>query len=130
MEKEAETERKLAVIRKHLFCFNSWELKGGKTVCCGMGLALYGRWMKCYCFTPLYYVLFSEAEKHSQVAKIQYGQKIMEKESQRQISEIEGIIYFYAHLEEFDVIPVQCTNNHYTRSTNGTKSKREEFKQT
>eukprot|EP00111_Clytia_hemisphaerica_P016677 TCONS_00049441-protein len=44
MEKEAETERKLAVI---------------------------------------------QAEKHSQVAKIQYGQKIMEKESQRQISEIE-----------------------------------------
>lgn len=32
-----------------------------------------------------------EAEKVSQVAKIQYDQKIMEKESMRKMSEIEGM---------------------------------------
>ena len=32
-----------------------------------------------------------EAEKVSQVAKIQYDQKIMEKESIRKMSEIEGM---------------------------------------
>jgi len=35
--------------------------------------------------------LILEAEKVSMVAKIQYEQKIMEKESERKIAEIEGI---------------------------------------
>ena len=34
--------------------------------------------------------IFSEAEKVALVAKIQWDQKIMEKESQKKISEIEG----------------------------------------
>lgn len=40
-------------------------------------------------FTLLFFML--EAEKVSQVAKIQYDQKIMEKESMRKMSEIEGM---------------------------------------
>lgn len=32
----------------------------------------------------------SEAEKVAQVAKIKYGQKVMEKETEKKISEIEG----------------------------------------
>ena len=40
-------------------------------------------------FTLLLFML--EAEKVSQVAKIQYDQKIMEKESMRKMSEIEGM---------------------------------------
>ena len=35
-----------------------------------------------------------EAEKVSQVAKIQYDQKIMEKESMRKMSEIEGMSWW------------------------------------
>lgn len=33
---------------------------------------------------------FSEAEKIAQVAEITYGQKVMEKETEKRISEIEG----------------------------------------
>ena len=33
---------------------------------------------------------FPEAEKAAQVSKIQYDQKVMEKESMRKMSEIEG----------------------------------------
>lgn len=34
--------------------------------------------------------LISEAEKIAQVAEITYGQKVMEKETEKRISEIEG----------------------------------------
>lgn len=36
------------------------------------------------------YFVFSEAEKVAQVAEITYGQKVMEKETEKKISEIEG----------------------------------------
>ena len=36
---------------------------------------------------------FSEAEKHAQVAKINWNMKIMEKESEQKISEIEGMMF-------------------------------------
>ena len=39
--------------------------------------------------------MLSEAEKVALVAKIQWDQKIMEKESQKKISEIEGIYIFF-----------------------------------
>lgn len=38
----------------------------------------------------LFYIA-TEAEKQAQVAKIQYDQKVMEKETQKRISEIEGL---------------------------------------
>jgi len=37
-------------------------------------------------------IIKKEAEKISQVAKIQYDQKIMEKESEKKMADIEGII--------------------------------------
>ena len=37
-------------------------------------------------------IVYAEAEKVSMVAKIQYEQKIMEKESESKIAEIEGKI--------------------------------------
>lgn len=39
-------------------------------------------------------VSYSEAEKAAQVSKIQYDQKIVEKESLRKMSEIEGGSFF------------------------------------
>ena len=36
-------------------------------------------------------LLFLDAEKNAQVAKIQWDQKIMEKESERKMAEIEGM---------------------------------------
>lgn len=38
-------------------------------------------------------VLLTEAEKQAQVAKIVWEQKIMEKESEKRISEIEGLLF-------------------------------------
>lgn len=38
----------------------------------------------------LYFFLSAEAEKVAQVAEIKYGQKVMEKETEKKISEIEG----------------------------------------
>lgn len=35
--------------------------------------------------------MFSEAEKVAQVAEIKFGQKVMEKETEKKISEIEGV---------------------------------------
>lgn len=40
---------------------------------------------------------FLEAEKVAQVAEIKYGQKVMEKETEKKISEIEGL---YLLMEE------------------------------
>ena len=39
----------------------------------------------------------TEAEKIAQVAEITYGQKVMEKETEKRISEIEGEQYFILH---------------------------------
>lgn len=47
----------------------------------------------------MYFSLILEAEKAAQVSKIQFDQKIMEKESLRKMSEIEGELYSW-----FDVI--------------------------
>lgn len=44
--------------------------------------ASYNNWV---CFLP-----YAEAEKIAQVAEITYGQKVMEKETEKRISEIEG----------------------------------------
>jgi hypothetical protein len=43
--------------------------------------------------------LFTEAEKQAQVAKITWEQKIMEKESEKRIAEIEGLYH------QFDSFP-------------------------
>jgi len=43
-----------------------------------------------------------EAEKNAQVAKIQYGQKIMEKESQKTISDIENDMHFMSEKKKAD----------------------------
>lgn len=43
--------------------------------------------------TPL--CVFLEAEKVAQVAEIKFGQKVMEKETEKKISEIEGVCLLY-----------------------------------
>ena len=49
-------------------------------------------------------MLFAEAEKQAQVAKIVWEQKVMEKESEKRIAEIEGIfIRFCLELLKFKV---------------------------
>ena len=53
----------------------------------------------------MYFSLISEAEKAAQVSKIQFDQKIMEKESLRKMSEIEGELYSW-----FDVITSDNSN--------------------
>jgi len=42
--------------------------------------------------------IVTEAEKVALVAKIQWDQKIMEKESERKMAEIEGMFIFYSLL--------------------------------
>lgn len=44
--------------------------------------------------------LFTEAEKKAQVSKIEWEQKITEKESQKKISQIEGIVFELALMEK------------------------------
>jgi hypothetical protein len=44
----------------------------------------------------MFKLLSLEAEKVAQVSKIQWQQKITEKESQKKISEIEGIVAIYS----------------------------------
>lgn len=39
--------------------------------------------------------MFLEAEKVAQVAEIKFGQKVMEKETEKKISEIEGVCLLY-----------------------------------
>ena len=41
-------------------------------------------------YTLMYILICAEAEKQAQVAKIVWEQKIMEKESEKRIAEIEG----------------------------------------
>lgn len=53
----------------------------------------------------MYFSLILEAEKAAQVSKIQFDQKIMEKESLRKMSEIEGELYSW-----FDVIASDNSN--------------------
>lgn len=53
----------------------------------------------------MYFSLILEAEKAAQVSKIQFDQKIMEKESLRKMSEIEGELYSC-----FDVITSDNSN--------------------
>lgn len=48
----------------------------------------------------LLYELFTEAEKKAQVSKIEWEQKITEKESQKKISQIEGIVFELALMEK------------------------------
>ncbi len=43
------------------------------------------------------FLCFTEAEKVAQVAEIKFGQKVMEKETEKKISEIEGL---YSVIEE------------------------------
>lgn len=45
----------------------------------------------CLHFFVTLYVMFTEAEKLAQVAEIKFSQKVMEKETEKKISEIEGI---------------------------------------
>ena len=81
VEKEAETERKKAII-------------GGCTSIQGVR----------FCFMKIYFVcvyVFQEAEKVAQVAKIQYEQRVMEKESERRIADIEGILFIYLYLRKY-----------------------------
>lgn len=73
VEKEAETERIKAVIGEKHVGDRGWggvegTAEGSNT---------------CLCFV--------EAEKVAQVAEIKYGQKVMEKETEKKISEIEGL---------------------------------------
>lgn len=75
VEKEAETERIKAVIgeretRKQSLRSALYTLQDGNVN------------MR-FCFT--------EAEKVAQVAEIKFGQKVMEKETEKKISEIEGL---------------------------------------
>ena len=53
----------------------------------------------------MYFSLILEAEKAAQVSKIQFDQKIMEKESLRKMSQIEGELYSW-----FDVITSDNSN--------------------
>lgn len=43
--------------------------------------------------------LFLEAEKKAQVSKIEWEQKITEKESQKRISQIEGMYWYYNDID-------------------------------
>lgn len=52
-------------------------------------------------------VFFVEAEKVAQVAEIKFGQKVMEKETEKKISEIEGL-YPAVKEEERRAIVVLC----------------------
>lgn len=73
MEKEAETERKKAIIGKERICV-TWFID----IVTG--------------FFSLFhlFVFILEAQKVAQVAEIHFKQKIMEKETEKKISEIEG----------------------------------------
>lgn len=51
--------------------------------------------------------VFVEAEKVAQVAEIKFGQKVMEKETEKRISEIEGL-YPAVKEEERGAIVVLC----------------------
>lgn len=52
-------------------------------------------------------LFFVEAEKVAQVAEIKFGQKVMEKETEKKISEIEGL-YPAVKEEERRAIVVLC----------------------
>lgn len=97
MEKEAETERIKAVIGEKLKrdCRVESALFG---VSCTQRANMLG------CFGVLFFV---EAEKVAQVAEIKFGQKVMEKETEKRISEIEGL-YPAVKEEERGAIVVLC----------------------
>lgn len=75
VEKEAETERKRAVI--------------GEQRCHSRVLYILQVYIYLYILCVSLCVCL-EAEKIAQVAEIKFGQKIMEKETEKKISEIEG----------------------------------------
>lgn len=57
---------------------------------------------------------FVEAEKVAQVAEIKYGQKVMEKETEKKISEIEGL---YPGVEELLGSIINILNLHAAENT-------------
>lgn len=61
------------------------------TVCSGK------RCIKLWDYSLITILCFVEAEKVAQVAEIKFGQKVMEKETEKKISEIEGL---YVVVEE------------------------------
>lgn len=81
VEKEAETERIKAVIGE-----KNWENNGGCPV--------KSIWDTSEADGLILILSFAEAEKVAQVAEIKFGQKVMEKETEKKISEIEGL---YGH---------------------------------
>lgn len=75
VEKEAETERIKAVIGEN----------GNQTINCS------GAFFTLRVENVKMFLCFIEAEKVAQVAEIKFGQKVMEKETEKKISEIEGV---------------------------------------
>lgn len=75
VEKEAETERKRAIIGKSALLLSNTYVRLLSLMICLLLLA------------PM---LLTEAQKVAQVAEIQFQQKVMEKETEKKISEIEG----------------------------------------
>ncbi|CAF87292.1 unnamed protein product, partial [Tetraodon nigroviridis] len=88
VEKEAETERKRAIIGNS---GRSLPVTSQQGVCVCVCVCV----RVCIC-APLMFLLLSkrlfltEAQKVAQVAEIQFQQKVMEKETEKKISEIEG----------------------------------------
>lgn len=83
VEKEAETERIKAVIGER----SVWR-SGTLLPTTPSRVVFLGFFCK-----PLFFFFFppTEAEKVAQVAEIKFGQKVMEKETEKKISEIEGL---------------------------------------
>lgn len=88
VEKEAETERKKAIIG---------ESKLPKIMLIMYRVRVLSSFILCV-------ALITEAQKMAQVAEIHFQQKVMEKETEKKISEIEGLVYlqriFTAHVTQ------------------------------
>ncbi|KAK2093663.1 Erlin-2 [Saguinus oedipus] len=111
VEKEAETERKKALIGLNVvlgFCSLAhptlpvcaltailWGLfsRAGPPGHSARGKGEISQTLKCQNPKSFLTVIFSEAEKVAQVAEITYGQKVMEKETEKKISEIEDAAF-------------------------------------
>lgn len=91
VEKEAETDRKRALIGELNVLLN-WRNTGVQFLPLLIILTLFiCRAILLLIFSVKLWPYVSEAEKIAQVAKIQWQQKIMEKESEQKIAEIEGL---------------------------------------
>lgn len=100
VEKEAETERKKAIIGKCVFWRGGF---AGGLICTLSNSAHHKTRLLCF-----FSLLCVEAQKVAQVAEIQFQQKVMEKETEKRISAIEGQLLFASSHTILVVLLLRC----------------------